>query len=57
MEPTYFKTSREMLWHILWKMQAFTKRDDLLSKSKKELVDFQVEIYDLIVEQLNNSEE
>lgn len=53
----WYRTSRKMLWHILWRMQDFTKKDDLNNKTKAELVEHLNEIYAMIETQLNNTEE
>lgn len=46
-----------MLWRILWRMQDFTKKDDLNNKTKAELVEHLNEIYAMVETQLNNTEE
>lgn len=57
METTYFRTSREMLWHLISETDEFVRKDDLRNKTNEELIDFIVGVYDNMWNQLNNSEQ
>lgn len=55
-EPTCFRTSRDILWRIVWKVDEFTKKDDLMNHTKEELAGLIIEVYDDIMNQLKYSE-
>lgn len=53
----YFKTSREMMWHLVGMIEDATKRDDLGNLTKGELCGLVLDLYENMYNQLNNSEE
>lgn len=52
-----FRTSREMLWHIRCMLERWAGKDDLGNKTRPELSAMMTNIYELVVSQLEGSDE
>lgn len=57
MEDVYYKTSREMLWHLASDIESFCAKDDLMNHSSKEMAHLILSLYNKISYQLIFTEE